>query len=319
MRFSLALAVLVVTLARALAGPAPATGLPGLVLHTEVQVDREGVFLAQLVTPPAEVTLPVLRLLPAPAVGTALTLTRARIQELVAQSGPVPGLSNWAGADRVRVTRRARALGEAELKDQLTATLQSTVVGERGELELRFARPWTPVQVPDEPLTVRVLDLPAGGLSPLVLLRFELLAGPESAGSWQVLLQPRIWRDIWVARAALRRGQLLDEAAVARERRDILTLREPLADLPETGPGIEASEGLQAGAPLFQRHLRLRPVVRRGQSADAILQEGALNLVLRVEVLEDGAPGQVIRLRNPVSRRELRGKVQDEKTIVVGI
>jgi flagella basal body P-ring formation protein FlgA len=319
MRFSLALAVLVVTLARAFAGPAPATGLPGLVLHTEVQVDREGVFLAQLVTPPAGVTLPVLRLLPAPAVGTALTLTRARIQELVAQSGPVPGLSNWAGADRIRVTRRARPLGEAELKDQLTATLQSTVVGERGELELRFARPWTPVQVPDEPLTVRVLDLPAGGLSPLVLLRFELLAGPESAGSWQVLLQPRIWRDIWVARAALRRGQLLDEAAVARERRDILTLREPLADLAGAGPGIEAGEGLQAGAPLFQRHLRLRPVVRRGQSADAILQEGALNLVLRVEVLEDGAPGQVIRLRNPVSRRELRGKVQDEKTIVVGI
>jgi flagella basal body P-ring formation protein FlgA len=34
-------------------------------------------------------------------------------------------------------------------------------------------------------------------------------------------------------------------------------------------------------------------------------------------VLEDGAPGQVVRLRNAVSRRELRGKVQNEKSIVV--
>jgi flagella basal body P-ring formation protein FlgA len=40
---------------------------------------------------------------------------------------------------------------------------------------------------------------------------------------------------------------------------------------------------------------------------------------MKVEVLEDGVPGQVIRIRNPQTRRELRGKVQNEQTVVVSL
>jgi flagella basal body P-ring formation protein FlgA len=40
---------------------------------------------------------------------------------------------------------------------------------------------------------------------------------------------------------------------------------------------------------------------------------------MKVDVLEDGATGQVIRIRNPQTRRELRGKVQDEQTILISL
>ena len=63
--------------------------------------------------------------------------------------------------------------------------------------------------------------------------------------------------------------------------------------------------------------MRLRPVVARGQTADAVVRDGAMLISLKVEVLEEGAPGQMVRVRNPQSRRELRGKVQDEKTIAI--
>jgi flagella basal body P-ring formation protein FlgA len=38
---------------------------------------------------------------------------------------------------------------------------------------------------------------------------------------------------------------------------------------------------------------------------------------MKVEVLEDGAPGQIIRARNPISRRDVSGKVLNEQTILV--
>jgi flagella basal body P-ring formation protein FlgA len=38
---------------------------------------------------------------------------------------------------------------------------------------------------------------------------------------------------------------------------------------------------------------------------------------LKVEVLEEGVPGQMIRVRNYQSHRELRGKVEDEHTISI--
>ncbi|MBE7498720.1 MAG: flagellar basal body P-ring formation protein FlgA [Verrucomicrobiales bacterium] len=314
-----ALVILFVALTRVLADPATVAGLPGAVLLTETQVDREGVFFSSLARHPDGGTLPHVRLLPAPAPGTPLVLTRTRVQELLAHPDLGLTVTNWSGADRIRISRRTRPLGEAEVRDLLLAALQSGWVANRGDLDLRLARPWTSVQVPDDPLSLRLLDVPASGLSPLLLVRLELLTGDESVGTWQVLLQLRIWRDVWITRTALRRGHPLEPPALARERRDVLTLREPLATLTGDETGLEFTENLTAGATLYQRHLRLRPVVRRGQTADALLEDGALSLVLRVEVLEDGAPGQIIRLRNPTSRRELKGKVQDENTILLGI
>ena len=50
-----------------------------------------------------------------------------------------------------------------------------------------------------------------------------------------------------------------------------------------------------------------------------MLQDGALLITLKVEALEDGAPGQLIRVRNPLSRRDLRGKVVDHQSILVSL
>ena len=40
---------------------------------------------------------------------------------------------------------------------------------------------------------------------------------------------------------------------------------------------------------------------------------------MKVEVLEDGAPGQLIRVRNADSRHDIRGKVLDQQTILVAL
>ena len=48
-----------------------------------------------------------------------------------------------------------------------------------------------------------------------------------------------------------------------------------------------------------------------------VLQDGALSITMKVEVLEDGAPGQIIRARNPISRRDVSGKVLNEQTILI--
>lgn len=299
------------------AAPEPASIALSLVLRADAAIDGRGVFLAQLAEASDHRPLPSLRLLPAPALGTSLTLTRTRLQQLLAQ--PEFGLvvTNWTGAAATLVSRRMRALEEAELLPMLTQALQERCVRDRGELEIRPSRPWTAAQVPDEVLTLRVLDLPASGPAPLMMVRFELFAGPESAGTWQAVLQAKVWREIWVARAALRRGQGITDADLGRERRDVLPLRELLADPALATAALQVVENVSAGAPLLQRQLRLQPVVFRGQSANAVLADGLLNLTMKVEVLEDGAPGQIVRLRNPASRRELRGKVQNEKSIVV--
>jgi flagellar basal body P-ring formation protein FlgA len=289
-----------------------------LQLRPAAEVDSEGIFLSQVVQ--TNLALPVVRLAEAPAFGKVAVLSRAQVSELVHTAVPDLGLTNWTGGASVRVSRRSRALPEAEVLQLLTSTLQKQFVKEKGELELRFSRAWTPVQVPDEPLKLVVLDMPTMGVTPNFIARFELTtAQGEHLGPWQAPLLAHAWREVWVAHTALKRGDSLREADVARERRDVLLCRDTLAEFGRDAATLEAAESVPAGTPLLARAIKARAVVHRGQTVAALVQDGALAITLKVEVLEEGAPGQLIRVRNPLSRRDLRGKVLDDQTVLVAL
>jgi flagella basal body P-ring formation protein FlgA len=112
---------------------------------------------------------------------------------------------------------------------------------------------------------------------------------------------------------------LVADADVVRDRRDVLTSHEPLADFSPGDTTLELGESVSANNILFARDLRLRAVIHRGQVANAVLQDGALNITMKVEALENGAPGQVIHFRNPASQRNLTGRVLDDHTIQVSL
>jgi flagella basal body P-ring formation protein FlgA len=215
--------------------------------------------------------------------------------------------------------RADRPFTESDLLTLLTTTLQRDYVKDRGELELRLSQPWKSRTVPDEPLTLKVLDLPTLGVTPLFIVRFELRTEQGSLGAWQLPVQAHVWRDVWVARAAAPRGTRVCDAEIAAERRDLLTVHEPLAELTPGDPTLELAEPLQAGSLLLARSVKVRPVVHRGQMADAVVQDGALSISMKVEVLEDGTPGQTVRARNLHTRRDLRGKVLDAQTLLISL
>jgi len=301
-----------------LASPNLIGPLPAVQLRAALQVDSEGVFLNQLVE--SGTGLPRLRLCDAPACGKSILLKRAEIAELARATGMDNTLTNWTGSESVRVSRRLRPLGEKEALQLLTSVLQQQYVREQGELELRLARAWTAITIPDEPFTVKVLDLPTTGVANAFITRFEVeTAHGEHVGSWQASLQARVWREVWVARSPLKRGDSVRGADLTRERRDMLVCREPFAEFAADDLSLELIESIPSGTPLLARLIRPRAVVRRGQSVAATVQDGSLMITLKVEALEDGALGQIIRVRNPLSRRDLHGKVLDGQNILVSM
>ncbi len=299
------------------AGACAGAGVPASQLSSTAAVDSTGVYLHQVLAGNVEPSNNVVRLCDAPVFGQTLVLTRAQIIEALRTNAPQLLSTNWAGVDRIRVARRTRLLREAEIKQQLAITLQREVVREKGELELRFTRFWTPVVIPDEPYVIHILDLPNAGVTANFIVRFELLVSDEVVGNFQAGAAARIFREVPVARALLRRGQGVSVDDIAFERRDILALRDSPATVQWDDPNLEMMENVAPGAPLFNRAVRVRPAVTRGRVVDARVEEGPLSISVRVEALEDGVLGQTIRVRNPQTKREFKGKVQDAQTIMV--
>ncbi|MGA2657337.1 MAG: flagellar basal body P-ring formation chaperone FlgA [Verrucomicrobiota bacterium] len=229
----------------------------------------------------------------------------------------LPARAGQTNAPAAPVPRPPRRLEADELRDLLTGALNQRVGTDGAQWELRLTRPWAPVTVPDEPLKVDIIEPALNHITATSILRFEIHAGRQLAGSWQMPVQARLWRDVLVAHSNLQRGLPLKDAPLAHERCDMLALRDPLCDLPPNAGAYELGESVPAGSPLLARAIRLRPVVARGQIADAVVRDGVMVISLKVEVLEEGVPGQMVRVRNYQSRRELRGKVEDEHTIAI--
>ena len=80
-------------------------------------------------------------------------------------------------------------------------------------------------------------------------------------------------------------------------------------------PSLELTENIPAGTTLPAHCLRQRPILRRGQTVDAVFRDGSLTISLKVETLEDGALGQTVRVRNLKTNRDLFGKIQNEETM----
>jgi flagella basal body P-ring formation protein FlgA len=287
-------------------------------LRAAALVGGEGLFLSQIIEAPLD--LPRLRLGDAPEFGKTVILKRAEVAELARAAGLDQTLTNWAGPVAVRISRRSRVLAEKEVLQRLTPVLQKQFVKEQGELQLRLAQPLAAITIPDEAFVIKVLELPTSGVISAFIVRFEIqTAQGETVGSWQASLLAKVCRDIWVATSAMKRGDPVRGIDLTRERRDVLLCGESLAEFVPDDPALEFAGPVQAGAPIWARLLRQKPVVHRGQRVVAMVKDGALQIILKVEALEDGAAGQIIRIRNPLSQRDLRAKVVDEQNVLVSM
>ena len=288
-------------------------------LKTNAIVTGSGVFLSDVVIAPEGTPLPHLRIADAPRFGTSARFEPSVLNPLIARATQLDPATNWAGAAQVVVNRRARTLGGGEVEQLLTDRLTAEFLPGGGELELRLARPWAEVSIPDEPFETKLLQMPSQGLGPSFTLRLELINGAEKLGSWQIAVRASVWKDVWVTARRLDRGEALLPADLERTRRDLLAARNLVeADSLAVKPDAwELAENLMAGATLNRWSLRPKPVFYRGQMADARVQQGTLSIALRVQVLEDAIPGKSVRVRNPQAKRELQGTVHHDHTILI--
>jgi flagella basal body P-ring formation protein FlgA len=279
-------------------------------------VSGDGIFLPQVFA--SALPLPDIRLGDAPAFGKTLTFTRAQICDLLATNAPGVG-TNFSGPDAIKITRRVRTLGEPDILGMLMATLQQNYIKDRGQLELRLAQPWHSLVVPAEPLSLSITEIPSLGVTPGFIIRFDLRTATETLGNWSANLKASVWREVWVSGTQLKRGDPVSVNSFSRERRDVLVLREPLADFAAGDDALEMAEPVPAGQPLLARMIKARAVLHRGQRADALIQDGAMSVRTRVDVLDDGAPGETVHARNAATHRDLVGTVLNERTILISL
>jgi flagella basal body P-ring formation protein FlgA len=263
----------------------------------------------------------------AAAEGTAEEL--ARVETAIIAPAPAPGERRVISRGLLDLRLRQYGLGAALLRGAESVTVTRAAQTVTGDTVLATAETWLRGQIApaaDEEL----LLTPPKALAPLVLpdgvLAWEcrensmasgatrtvqVSATVDGAPAWRGSLTFRMQRTalVLIARQALGRGDALEPRQVVAERRDITGLRGSALRDPAEVIGLRLRTALSPGAILTADALEPIPVVLRNSTVSVRAERGALTILLAGIACEDGAIGQIIRVRNPQSHLEFTAEV----------
>lgn len=287
-------------------------------LNTTCEVSGDGVYLADLVDSKAGEAVPAILVDVSPSWGTVRKYSANELIKLINEKAQGVEVIASEPDQQTTLRRKSRSMDSSQILELLKSELLKSPLFDEGELEMELIRPWKPMLVPDGALEMRMLTK-INYRTSQTSLRFQLMDGGVPFGVFSAAVKISLWKDAWVATRQITRGTLLPEAKLKKQRHNMIKVRQDLWGGNPSDGRFWFQENISPGRLIYDKAVVMKPVVRRGNLAKAIITTGPLLVSTNVKVLEDGAPGEVVRVQNIRTRKEIIGEVIDEKTIKITV
>lgn len=166
---------------------------------------------------------------------------------------------------------------------------------------------------------VKLVVLPATSrqLRGLVPVKVQIWLGQQLKRQLLVTAEVRLFHTVVVARRRVKRAKLLTPQILKLERKEVTDLEGGYFTQIEQLQGRRAKFSIPPGVVLTPEKVEAVPVVKRESKVKILVQLG--NVVAWTEgiALQEGGPGQIIRVRNLRSRKRLMAQVLDSHTVRV--
>ncbi len=209
----------------------------------------------------------------------------------------------------VSVTTASRQVLGADLVRAVRQHILDAREADAENLGIRVTSPPPDLTLPAGFLELKVKPRPATELAGSFSIPVEIWVEGMLIRSVNVAVRVSALFEIVVAARPIARGEMLTPAAIRKERREVGLAQETLRD-PEAVEGWRALRAIAPGEPILATLLELPPLVRRGEMVQLTIEGRGLRAIARGEAREDGKAGQVIRVRNLASGRDVYGQVE---------
>ena len=210
-----------------------------------------------------------------------------------------------------------KTFSSEQLAMHLSDALTREFPNEQGTFRVTLLRPQAPTSIPEGPIEVSLKGLPTTTLRSRVMLKYELKINGQLIKAESIPTEIQLMKEVLVSTRRLNRGESLSYADFSLEIKDVMGLHRPPLDPASDLSIYEINYTLIHGTILTHRSIRKKPVVDRGDIVDGWIKRGLLQINLKGEVMEEAAPGQLVRVKNIRTKKYMRGVVQDENSIVI--
>jgi flagella basal body P-ring formation protein FlgA len=183
------------------------------------------------------------------------------------------------------------------------------------EIRFKELRLPDPFAVPAGKLTCEVTPsdpriLPSRRFNLILRVDGEVVENLAVSGTLEALT------EVAVAAKDLHRGAPIQAADIQMETRDLNDLRSPCFDSTEL-IGKQLKRSLRAGHAFERASVEFPPLVKRGEMVTMTARRGALTITTRGLAQQNGGEGDVIRVRNISSNKDILCKVTGPESVLV--
>jgi flagella basal body P-ring formation protein FlgA len=126
-----------------------------------------------------------------------------------------------------------------------------------------------------------------------------------------------VYRDVLCATRSIRRGDMISDSDLEFVRRPLSKLRGAVVSDPLLVSGMAAARSIRPGQVITENLLTKPKIIFRGSRVIIEAKTPFLNIRTPGIVMQDGAAGDIVAVRNIASKREITAMVIDSKTVRV--
>ena len=263
-------------------------------------------------------------------------IERLRVIEL--GKAPAPGKMKEMSAYYIEMKIRRSGIDREELTLDLPEKIEVT----RGAVEITPQRienivkgfilskmRWDPKAVSIRFSAVEGITLPEGSVTHAVTPRQKenylgtanlsvdfLVDGRPVKRVW-VTAEIEVSEEVVVSNRSLKRFEVIGKEDVRLERINLAGLSPGFITDPGEVTGKRTTRAVEAGIPLRTAFLEMPPLVKRGDLVTIVAESAALRITTQGVVTESGCEGDMVKVINTSSRKELYARVLDARTVAI--
>jgi len=173
------------------------------------------------------------------------------------------------------------------------------------------------VTVPEGTLGMDVPNPPQGRGLGTVSFPVRILVDGVLTKTVRITGRVEVYRSFPCAVRHMKKGHVIGPGDVAEVRKPLSSIRTAAVSALEEVLGKRLTSSVRAGAVLTERMLSETPVVNKGDRVTIIADSPVLRVSVPGVILEDGAGGEYVQVKNLMSGKEVFARVEDARTVSV--
>ncbi len=259
--------------------------------------------------------LETLRVGRAPLPGSRGLLSRAQLIQMLRAGSVSMERIELVGAAETAVVREKQTVSAADIEQRVRRYILEQMPWPREDVEIGPVSGARELTLPAGPVRYRIAAQRQADF--LGRTSFEVRIGADDQEEKRLWVNAdiRVFAPVVVARRPLARLHRIGPEDVVVERRNRAEVPRDVARTVGDVSGKRTRRNIQAGEPVRESQVEVPPVVKRGDLVTLRAENDTLVITALGKVLETGKPGDLIRVENVSSRREVYGRVLDSKTV----